>query len=214
MLLCIADQNQYSFITLRDSSDPSHQVVLKDNLSAVVIDDLDTIVRIASVLRATGKKYLLKGEEATSLMDLRNGPTIFVGAFDNSWTLRLTKSLRYHFNNDPEMTQFRIIDSNNPLQRGWTIERSQQMSTNNYRDFAIVARFTDINTGKPAVIVAGVGRGGTIAAGEFLTDPDHLAQLLQAARLAGNKQNMEIVLSTQIIDGQPGTPKMEACYFW
>jgi len=88
------------------------------------------------------------------------------------------------------------------------------MSTNNYRDFAIVARFTDINTGKPAVIVAGVARGGTIAAGEFLTDPDHLAELLHAAQLAGNKQNMEIVLSTQIIDGQPGTPKMEASYFW
>ena len=214
VLLCIADQNQYSFITLRDSSDPSHQVVLKDNLSAVVIDDLDTIVKIASVLRATGKKYLLKGEEATTLMDLRNGPTIFVGAFDNSWTLRLTKSLRYHFSNDPAMTQFRILDSNNPSQGGWTIERSQQMSTNNYRDFAIVARFPDINTGKPAVIVAGVGRGGTIAAGEFLTDPEHLAQLLHAAQVAGNKQNMEIVLSTQIIDGQPGTPKMEASYFW
>jgi hypothetical protein len=25
---------------------------------------------------------------------------------------------------------------------------------------------------------------------------------------------MEVVLSTQIIDGQPGTPKVEASYFW
>jgi hypothetical protein len=25
---------------------------------------------------------------------------------------------------------------------------------------------------------------------------------------------MEIVLSTQIIDGEPGTPKVEASYFW
>ncbi len=213
-LFCIADQNQYTFITLRDAADPSHQVVLKDNLSAVVIDDLDTIVRIASVLRANGKRYTLKGEEVTSLMDLRNGPSIFVGAFDNAWTLRLTKSLHYHFSNNPEMTQFRIVDSANPSQMRWSIDRSQQMATNNYQDFAIVARFTDSNTGKPAVVIAGIGRGGTIAAGEFLTDPDDLAQLLHAVRAAGGKKNMEIVLSTQIIDGQPGTPKMEASYFW
>jgi hypothetical protein len=25
---------------------------------------------------------------------------------------------------------------------------------------------------------------------------------------------MEAVLSTQIIDGEPGSPKMEAVYFW
>nr|WP_255551544.1 winged helix-turn-helix domain-containing protein [Granulicella sp. dw_53] len=213
-LFCIADQNQYSFIILRDAKDPNHQVVLKDNLSAVVIDDLDTIVKLASVLRARGKRYLLKGEEATSLTDLRNGPSIFVGAFDNTWALRLTKPLRYHFDNNPEMTQFRIVDSESPSQAKWMVERSQQMATNNYHDYAIVARFTDSNTGKPAVVVAGIGRGGTIAAGEFVTDPDQLAQILRAARAAGDKKNMEIVLSTQIIDGKPGAPKMEAAYFW
>ena len=37
VLFSIADQNQYSFITLRDAAEPSRQVVLKDNLSAVVI---------------------------------------------------------------------------------------------------------------------------------------------------------------------------------
>ncbi|MFY9854002.1 MAG: hypothetical protein WAK26_09020, partial [Terracidiphilus sp.] len=83
-----------------------------------------------------------------------------------------------------------------------------------YRDYAIVARFTDTNTGKLTVIVAGLARGGTIAAGEFLTDSDDLAQLQRAAQAAGDKKNMEIVLSTQIIDGEPGTPKIEAAYFW
>ena len=54
-----------------------------------------------------------------------------------------------------------------------------------------------------------MGRGVTIAAGEFLTDPADLAQVVNAAR-ASEKKNMEFVLSTEIIDGQPGTPKMEA----
>jgi hypothetical protein len=214
VLFCVADQNQYSAIALRDAADPSHQIVLPDNLTALVLDDLSPIVRMAGVLQSHGKKYSLKGEGVTSLLDLQSGPTVFIGAFDNAWTLRLTKPLRYHFANDSDMTQFRIVDSDTPAQTGWMVNRTQQMATNNYRDYAIVARFTDSNTGRIAIIAAGVGRGGTIAAGEFLTNPGDLALLQHAATAAGNKKNLEVVLSTQIIDGEPGTPKMEATYFW
>jgi hypothetical protein len=214
VLICIADQNQYTAIALRDAADPAHQTILKDNLSAVVMDDLNPVVKIAGVLQAHGTKYSLKGEGSTTLTDLRNGPTVFVGAFDNAWTLRLTKPLRFHFANNPDMTRFWIADSSAPDRTDWMIDRAKQQATNNYRDYAIVTRFTDSNTGKIAIVAAGVGRGGTIAAGEFLIDPTHLAEVVNAARAAAGKKNMEFVLSTEIIDGQPGTPKMEAAYFW
>jgi DNA-binding winged helix-turn-helix (wHTH) protein len=214
VLFCIADQGQYAAVTLRDSADPTRQVVLKDNLTAVVIDDLNAVVQITGILKSNDKKYSLKGEGSTNLTDLRAGPTVFVGAFDNAWTLRLTKSLRYRFDNNPEMTRFRIVDSDSPAHAPWVVDRLEQMATNNYRDYAIIARFIDSNTGKLAVVVAGVGRGGTIAAGELVTDPTYLAQLASAARASGNKKNMEIVLSTPIIDGEPGSPKVEATYFW
>ena len=214
LLLCIADQLQYSGISLRDAAQPSHQVQLKDNLTAVVIDDVNAIMKVGGILQSSGKKYTVKGEGATDLIDLRAGPTIFVGAFDNAWTLRLTNQLRFHFANNPEMTQFRIVDSSTPSQARWAVDRTVQMTTNNYRDYAIIARFTDTNTGKMEVVIAGIGRGGTIAASEFLTDNGDLSELKQAAVAAGDKKNLEVVLSTQIIDGQPGSPKMEAAYFW
>jgi hypothetical protein len=211
VLFCVADQSRYSTITLRDAADPSRQTQLQDNLTAIIIDDLNPIVRVAGLLQSNGKKYTLKGEGTTNLLDLRNGPTVFIGAFDNAWTLRLTAPLRYHFANNPEMTDFAIVDSTKPGQPGWVVNRFQQMTTNNYLDYAIVARFTDSTTGKLAVVAAGVARGGTRVATEYLTDPTDLAQL---ERAAGNKKNMEVVLSTQIIDGEPGTPKVEASYFW
>ena len=214
VLFCVADQSQYAAISLRDAEDPTRQTLLKDNLTALVIDDLNPIVRLAGLLQSRGKKYSLKGEGATDLTDLRNGPTIFVGAFDNAWTLRLTKPLRYHFANNPDMTEFRIVDSTDPTHPRWVVNRLQQMTTNDYRDFAIVARFTDSTTGKLAIVAAGVGRGGTRVAGEFLTDPANLAQLERAPARGGNKKNMEVVLSTQIIGGQAGPPKIEASYFW
>ena len=214
LLLCIADQLQYSGISLRDAAQPSHQVQLKDNLTAVVIDDVNAIMKVGGILQSSGKKYTVKGEGVTDLIDLRAGPTIFVGAFDNAWTLRLTNPLRFHFANNAEMTQFRIVDNSLPGQARWMVDRTVQMTTNNYRDYAIIARFTDTNTGKLEVIIAGIGRGGTIAASEFLTDNADLSELKQAAVAAGNKKNLEVVLSTQIIDGQPGSPRMEATYFW
>jgi len=214
LLLCIADQTEYSVIALRDAAQPAHQIVLKDNLTAVVIDDLSATVKVAAILQSSGKPYSLKGEGATTLDDLRRGPTVFVGAFDNAWTLRLTNPLRYHFANDADMTHLWIMDSTSPGRSDWAIDRGVQMATNNYRDYAILARFTDVNTGKVAIVVAGIGRGGTRVAGEFLTDNADLAQLMRLAHAAGDKKNLEVVLSTQIIDGEPGSPKIEATYFW
>lgn len=214
VLLCIADQLQYSVIALRNATAPERQVELKDNLTAVVIDDLNATVKVAGILQSHEKQYSLKGEGATNLDDLRRGPTVFVGAFDNAWTLRLTNPLRFHFGNDADMSHLWIVDSTAPGPSRWVIDRSVQMATNNYRDYAIVARFTDSDTGNIAVILAGVGRGGTRVAGEFLTDPNDLAELQRLAKAAGDKKNMEVVLSTQIIGGEPGSPKIEATYFW
>ena len=112
VLFCVADQT-YPVIALRDAADPSRKTLLKDDLTAIVIDDLIPVVRVAALLESNGKKFSLKGEGVTDLMDLRGGPTVFIGAFDNAWTLRLTGSLRYHFANDPAMTEFRIVDSTN-----------------------------------------------------------------------------------------------------
>jgi hypothetical protein len=214
VLLCIADQTKYSVIALRDASQPEHLIVLNDNLTAVVIDDLSATVKVAGILESRGKQYSLKGEGATTLDDLRHGPTVFVGAFDNAWTLRLTNSLHFHFANDADLTHLWIADNSSPGRSNWSVDRGVQLATNNYRDYAILARFTDVNTGKVAIVVAGIGRGGTRVAGEFLTDNADLAQLMRQAHAAGDKKNLEVVLSTQIIDGEPGSPKIEATYFW
>jgi hypothetical protein len=214
VLLCIADQLEYSEIELRDAADPSRQIVLQDNLTAIVIDDLDAVVKVAGILQSKGKQYVLQGEGATNLDELRRGSTVFIGAFDNAWTLRLTRPLRYHFGNDATMTQLWIEDSLAPDHPRWIVDRNVQMATNNYRDYGIVARFTDSNTGNVAIVIAGIGRGGTRVAGEFLTVNSDLMQLVRADQQTGGKKNMEAVLSTQIIDGQPGSPKMEAVYFW
>lgn len=219
VLICVADQLQDSGIALRDAADPSHTRWFNDTpkrnaFRTVALDDVNVVANTLEVLHSQRKQYTLKGEADTSLSDLRSGPAIFVGAFDNVWTLRMTNSLRYHFANDPGMNLPRIVDSANPTKTSWATNQSQVAEVGTYRDYAIVARFTDSNTGRPAVVVAGIGRCASLVAGQFVSDEDELSSLERAARSAGNKKNMEVVLSMQVVDGQAGSPKIEAIYFW
>jgi hypothetical protein len=60
-----------------------------------------------------------------------------------------------------------MVDSTTVAQSRRVVAGAVQMASNDYRDDAIVARFIDSNTGTLTIIVAGIGRGDTIAACEF-----------------------------------------------
>jgi hypothetical protein len=201
-------------IALRSAVRPEEQRMLQERTNVLVLDDLQPLLSLAGLLEMRNERYILMGEDTATLTDLRRGPAIFLGAFDNAWTLRITRGLRYRFGNDPEMKHFWIEDTQSPAHAPWEIDRNLQVATNNYRDYAIVARFLDSNTGKLAVVSAGIARGGTVAAGEFLTQPNNMEAIKSRAPKNWDGQNMEFVLSTEIIDGRSSPPKIEATYFW
>jgi hypothetical protein len=206
--------NHFDGIMLRDAANPAQQRQLKEDTSALVVDDLQPLASITGLLTVHRQGYILMGDNSATLTDLRRGPAIFVGAFDNAWTLRITRGLRYRFGNDAGMTQFWIEDTQSPTHARWSIDRGLQQATHNYRDYAIVARFLDADTGKLALVSAGIARGGTVAAGEFLTVPGNMELIKARAPKNWDGQNMEFVLSTEIIDGRSAPPRIEAAYFW
>ncbi len=212
-LFCIADQVQYANIRLRDAADPQKEITLPDTMVTVIIDDLNPLVNIAGTLRSYGKNYRVLGESTTNLTDLRRNPSIFIGAFDNTWTLRLTSALRFHFVNDSSMSNLWIEDREQPEKREWLLDRSVQ-KTEDYKDYAIVARFIPPDTDQYAVVVAGIGRGGTVAAGEFLVDERRMQEILAHAPQDWQTKNMEIVLETQVIQGRSGAPRVRAIHIW
>jgi hypothetical protein len=212
-LFCLADQPQYASIRLRDAADTQRVTTLPDTLVTVIIDDVDPLVNIAGMLRAYGKNYRVLGESTTTLTDLRRSPSVFIGAFDNGWTLRLTAPLRFHFGNDASMTKFWIEDRNNPGKREWLLDRLQQQ-TEDYKDYAIVARFTPPDTDQISVVAAGIGRGGTVAAGEFLVNENRIDEILKQLPLDWQKKNIEVVLETQVIQGRSGPPRVKAVHVW
>jgi len=215
VLFCIPDQSHYSDIRQRDASDPAHSTTIADDsLVTVVMDDASPLINIAGMLRAYGKSYRVQGESRTTLADLRRSPSVLVGAFDNNWTLRLTSPLRFHFANDSGTTHCWIEDRANPNKRQWLLDRTQQQQTGTYKDYAIVARFVSPNTDQLVVVAAGIGRGGTVAAGEFLVDTQRMNEIVRQLPKDWDRRNIEIVLETQVIHWQSGSPRIVAVYTW
>ncbi|HEX8926052.1 MAG TPA: hypothetical protein VF786_09685, partial [Terriglobales bacterium] len=98
--------------------------------------------------------------------------------------------------------------------KNWLLDRTVQQGTGTYKDYALVARFVDPATDKPVVIAAGLARGGTVAAGEFLVSPQHIKELAVRAPKGWQHKNIEVVLETQVIDGRSGPPRVAAMHVW
>jgi hypothetical protein len=82
------------------------------------------------------------------------------------------------------------------------------------KDFALVLRVSDPKTDQMTVTVAGISAFGTLAAGEFLTNPNEIRKIEAFAPKGWKKKNLELVLSVDIIRGKPGHADIVAAHFW
>jgi len=106
-----------------------------------------------------------------------------------------------------------IRDRTNPLRSDWFIDYYAPYLEIT-RDYALIVRATDPKTEQIVVAAGGMSVFGTLAAGEFLTNRNEIRKLATAAPKGWKRKNMEIVLSTEVIRGNPGPPKVVATYFW
>lgn len=175
--------------------------------------NLHAIGRVMSVLDTTGKPVKTGMADDIDLTVLQSQPDILMGAFDNRWTQSILSNSRFRFRHDPASGQDSIIDSGNPQQPAWTLN-PHDPSAMIHRDFALVARINSPLTGQPALIMAGLGPYGTTAASVFATDPMYFRQFTSKAPRGWKQKNIEIVLSTEVVNGDSSPPHMILFYVW
>jgi hypothetical protein len=184
--------------------------------------DTVTLTRLSAPLQKQHKSFRVSAASEASFAQLREGPAVLIGAFDNLWTMRLTRDLRFGFDSIDgnafivDRKSDHKADLKNPAgtaRTTWTMAWDlpyERLA----RDYAIVARFRDAMTGQPLVIAAGISEEGTEAAGELITNPEYLAVLMKDAPANWRNMNMEAVIETQVIDGHAGPPQVRALEFW
>jgi len=194
------------------TNSPPEQLYVRLHLSGhLALADVITLTRTVAALASRHKSFRILPASEAKFSQLREGPVVLIGAFDNIWTLRVTQKLRFGF--ESKEGEALLVDRKSPKETGWATAWDlpyQKLS----RDYAIVARIHDATTGQPMIIAAGISEEGTEAAGEVLYNPVYLDTLLAKAPKNWDQMNMEAVIETQVIEGHPGPPTILAVETW
>jgi hypothetical protein len=178
----------------------------------VSLSDLQALLRLVRLLDHRDVSYRVQPAGSTTLADLRQGPTVLLGGLDNPWTLRAQKNLRFGLESDGNGVDW-ISDTHDPGARKWSVDFNRPY-TEVTTDYAIIALFRDPATQQPTLIIAGMGENGTKAASEFITDNAQLSNALGGARRKPGDSNFEVVITTEVINGSSGAPKVLAQEIW
>ena len=173
--------------------------------------DVITMGALAGLLQAKGKPYHIRGESSTTFEDVRAGPVVLIGAFNNDWSLRLTGPRRFTFDRDGDT--FWIKDQQNPSDRSHAVNYALPYLELT-EDYALISRILEPVTERMVMLAGGLTGYGTIAAGEFLTHPTYMEAIQARAPRNWQHKNVQILISTKVINGKSGPPKVVTAQFW
>jgi hypothetical protein len=179
----------------------------------IALADAQAFSHFSELIAQKGKKAQLRGVRSVSLADLSSRPCVLIGAFNNEWTMSLAGELRFYFDIDHQNKAEIVRDRQNPGQTEWKVVNSWphwRIPT----DYAIVSRVFNPTTGQAVVIAAGITQYGTHAAGEFITNQAYFSEALSQAPRDWYRKNVQVVLSTKVVSGTHGPPKVLAVHFW
>jgi hypothetical protein len=195
---------------------PVTPVPSSDSSQTVPFADTVTIAKVVGALEARNKQVIIRRGSESSFSDLRSGAAVLIGAFNNEWSLRLTRQLRFSLAMDTDQHVVYIRDAKNPSSRSWSWGTNQPpepvtgANSPKLQDFALISRIRDSETGHVVVVIGGLYTYGTETAGEFLTDPKLMEAIAKQLGPNRTEQNLQIVLGTTVTDGTPGPPRVLA----
>jgi len=168
----------------------------------LTIGDLMALSDVEYMLARRARKLDIRFVNDMAFGDLRQSPTILIGAHNNVWTLSATENLRFGFKGHST-----IVDRFDP-QKSWVANPDRSET------YAIVARVLNSWNGKVVVAIGGVGYSATRAAAEFVTDPQSISRLSKSLPKGWESKSVEVVLHTSVKNQVPSPPDVVATYCW
>jgi hypothetical protein len=173
--------------------------------------DVITLARSIAPLVPKGGEFRVLAASDTGFAQLREGPFVLIGAFDNPWAMRITQDLPIGFEYDNHVRK--VVDRKTTPKGIWALQW-QVPNKSVARDYAVVARIHDKVTGQPVIILAGILGEGTEAASEVVSNPAYLNAVLLKAPRNWDQLNLEAVIEANVIEGHPGPPTIVAVETW
>jgi len=216
VLVCIGHPNAYSFPRAEDRLGPNRkpgEVVRIEEISPMITimpHDAEAAVELSSFLGAKGMMTRMRSSTSTSFEDLRNYPALMIGAFSNQWTLQMTEQLHFAFAH-PVGQHWGIREQTTPW-RHWEI--TPEIGTTTFRDYGLVSRIFDRETGQAFVAIGGILSPGTMASAECVMSTPCLETALKDAPREWKRKNLQFVITARVVSDTPGAPEVVAAYYW
>jgi hypothetical protein len=206
VLLCIGDP---TWSGMRDTPGPA----VVDELMRrgyVRYTDSATLALITGELGARQKPFRIRRPKSTEFIDLRDGPSVFIGGFNNPWTVRLSEDLRFTLAREGDEGYIR--DKLQPSSRAWNMP-TDLPAGGARKTYGIATRMLDSQTGQTVLMTSGL-RFGTRAAAECLVDAACMDEVRRQAQADLTNKNVQIVVESKVIDDDSGAPRVVAVYAW
>lgn len=205
VLLCIGDP-----VGVRDGGQTASDLELIRR-NYVRYTDSATLALLAGELGERHKAFRIRRPASTEFIDLRDGPSVLIGGFNNPWTLRLSEDLRFTLAWEGGTVYIR--DRQHPENRAWKVTFSQPSRGDVSDTYGIATRMLDSQTGQTVLMTSGL-RYGTRAAAECLVDGACMAEAKRRAPGDWPHRNIQIVVATQVIAEDSGPPRIVAVHLW
>lgn len=192
-------------------ANPGPITITRDD--TVTIGNLRAAIGILNILDKYGVAKELQWPQEVESTELNQSNVIFVGGFNNPWSMSLNRGLRFSFTQiqTPAKSLWMIQDRTSPNEN-WSLAKAypEQIAT----DYALITRIIDRDGKRVVVSVGGLSQFGTQAAGEFLTDETAMTAFARSAPKGWEKRNLQIVLGMGIDGRKIVNPKILAINVW
>ncbi len=178
----------------------------------VAFGDLLAVSHLHAMLARQKKSARLRLAGKIDPADLKETPSIQIGAYSNPWTLELGRNFRFRFSRTQDGRSC-ILDTANPG-RFWALPTLVSDSAAD-QDYLLITRLLSGRWSQPAVLVAGLKQFGTAAGGQLLSDPLRLGEVLRSIKnVQWPGANLQILLEIRVVGNTPSAPQIVAWHVW
>lgn len=166
------------------------------------------VARIHGWLASHKKDSEIRFGNDLTFTDLRKAPAVLLGAFQNKWSLELSRNLRFVFTTADGVPSVRDTQSG----RVWSLPQLKDDGQTDH-DYLIISRVFRSETGQFVVLATPITQYGCRAAGDILTNPGPLREALAGLK-DWKTHNLQLVFEVSVIAQTAGPPRLIASHVW
>jgi hypothetical protein len=174
--------------------------------------DMVVATEVAAMLGRRSKETLVRMASTVPFADLRQSPTLLIGAITNRWTMELGQTWRFRFDRQDRGNLIVDTAGSPPGSRVWAVPHREDGAAQ--EDYLLISRMPRSSIGKLLIVAAGIKQFGTEAAGHLLSEPVALDSVLSKMPTGWADKNLQVVLKVQVIGNTPATPEIVAWHTW